>query len=243
MLSFVLKKLVGTACMPLSATLFFLAAGMIMLLFTRRQIAARISLAAGFLLLLFSSYGILFSWPLEKLENEYPPFDIRTSGTDCKWVVVLAGGPDETMVRLIEGIRIMRDIDGSKLVVSGGRVFGPVPSARIMADAAQGLGVDPSNIVLEDISRDTKDEAMIIRDIVQKDAFVLVTSAYHMPRSMALFQGQGLNPVPAPTQYFTSEKKNLDPWTFFPSTENLRKAEVVVHEILGLIAAGIMGQI
>lgn len=243
MILFVLKKLIGLACMPLSVTLILLAAGMIMLLFTRRQIAARMFLAAGILLLLLASYGILSYWTLVKLENEYPPLAPRSAGPECRWVVVLAGDPDETVVRLVEGIRIMRCINGSKLVVSGGRIFGPVSSARKMADMAMGLGVDPTDIVLEDNSMDTRDEAMMMKNIVRNDVFVLVTSAYHMPRSMALFQGQGLNPVPAPTQYLISEEKSLDPWMLFPSSENLHKAEAAIHELLGLMAAGIMGQI
>lgn len=243
MLLFILKKLIGLLCMPLSVTVIFLTAGMILLLFTRRQIAARIFLVAGILVLLSSSYGILSYWPLEKLEKEYQPFDIRKSGTEYKWVVVLAGDADENIVRLVEGIRIKRAIDGSKLIVSGGRIFSPVSSAERMADTAKGLGIDPTDIVLEDTSKDTKDEARIIKEIVHQDTFVLVTSAYHMPRSMALFQAQGLNPVPAPTQYLLSGEQNLDPWMFFPSTQNLYKTEAVLHEILGLITARIMGQI
>jgi len=243
MISFVLKKIVGLALMPLSVTLILLATGLIMLLFTRRQIAARISLVVGFFLLLAFSYGLLSFWALPRLENEYPPLDIRTVLPGCKWVVVLAGDEDESVVRLVEGIRIMRCISGSKLIVSGGKIFGSVSSAQKMADTAKGLGVDQSDVVMEDTSMDTKDEARLIKDIVQKDAFVLVTSAYHMPRSMALFQGQRMNPVPAPTQYLEPKEKFLNPWMFFPSAGNIYKVEVVFHEVLGLAAAAIMGQI
>jgi uncharacterized SAM-binding protein YcdF (DUF218 family) len=243
MLPFIFKKLIGLLFMPLSLVLVFLLAGIIMLLFTRKQIAARIFLITGCLLLLIFSYGFLLYWPLEKLESEYPPFDIRSSGRDCRWIVVLAGDQDESVVRLVEGVRIHRAIYGSKLIVSGGRIFNPVSAAEKMAHMAMGLGVHPEDIVLEDLSKDTKDEARIIRDMVRQDPFVLVTSAYHMPRSMALFQAQGLNPVPAPTQYFTSGDNNPNPWMFFPNAGNVYTAEIVVHEILGLIAAGIMGQI
>ena len=65
-----------------------------------------------------------------------------------------------------------------------------------MAEAAAALGVDPKDLVLETESRDTEEEASLIQKMVKKDAFILVTSAAHMPRSMTHFRSLALNRYP-----------------------------------------------
>jgi uncharacterized SAM-binding protein YcdF (DUF218 family) len=113
-----------------------------------------------------------------------------------------------------------------------------------MARIATGLGVNPDDIVQENTSRDTKDEARIVRSMIHETPFVLVTSAYHMPRSMALFKAQGMHPIPAPTgHHILSDERHLSPYWFFPSTYNIMEAEIVLHEVLGIISAGIMAQL
>ncbi|NIA11024.1 MAG: hypothetical protein GWP10_15165 [Nitrospiraceae bacterium] len=99
------------------------------------------------------------------------------------------------------------------------------------------------DILLESASKDTKDEAHLIKDIVGNDGFILVTSASHMPRSMALFEKHGMRPIPAPTEYLVKESRKIDPSIFFPSAEGLRKTERAFHEYLGLGWTWLMGQI
>ena len=131
-----------------------------------------------------------------------------------KWVVVFGGGltddfrlsaqeklSSHSLARLIEGIRLHRELPQSKLVLSGGAVFGSQSSARVMAEAAAALGVNPKVLVLETESRDTEEEASLIQRMVKKDRFILVTSAAHMPRSMTHFRKLGLEPIPAPADF------------------------------------------
>jgi uncharacterized SAM-binding protein YcdF (DUF218 family) len=240
---FLLKKIVGLLFMPLSIILILFFAGMILLWFTHRQIMGKIILTITFLLFVLFGYGFLSYVPLEKLERFYPTLDINAAGIkSIRWVVVLAGDENETVIRLAEGIRIQRDIPGARLVVSGGRIFGPESSAERMAGMAADLGVNLSDIVLEDSSKDTKDEARFIRPIVNDDRFILVTSAYHMPRAMGLFRAQGMQPVPAPVAHLVPAENYPNPWMFFPGTEQIHASEVVIHEVLGIITAEIMGQ-
>ena len=103
--------------------------------------------------------------------------------------------------RVVEGVRLYKAIPGSKLLLSGGAVFDPVPEAEVMARIAVLLGVKPQDISLEPDSRDTADEAEIIAKMIGRERFILVTSASHMPRSMALFRKRGLQPIPAPTDF------------------------------------------
>jgi uncharacterized SAM-binding protein YcdF (DUF218 family) len=134
-------------------------------------------------------------------------------------------------------------LPGSKLILSGGGGFDPVPNAKIMADVAMAIGVDRRDLILESVSKDTKDEARLIQKIVGGDRFLLVTSASHMPRSVPLFEKLGMKPIPVPTAHQIIERQAMDPGMFFPSTGNLRKAEMAFHEYLGSVWARIRGQI
>jgi len=232
--------------MPMSILLVLFFFGIITLWSTKRQRAAKIILTLTCLLLVFLSYGFVSYWPLEKLESLYPPLDVKMTGLNkINWVVVLAGDDQETAVRLAEGIRIYRSLPGARLLVSGGKVnpTAPAPASEEMARMAVELGVNPADIVQESISRDTKDEAKIIKSMLGEKQFILVTSAYHMPRSMALFMAQGMRPNPAPTGFLIKEANHLSPVRFFPSAESIHDAELVVHEILGILSARIMGQL
>jgi len=66
---------------------------------------------------------------------------------------------------------------------------------------AVSLGVNWQDIYLDHLSKDSKDQAKEVKKIVGNHRFLLVTSAAHMPRVMALFAKQGLTPIPAPTNY------------------------------------------
>ena len=119
----------------------------------------------------------------------------------------------------------------------------PVPNAKIMADVAEAIGVNKQDLVLESLSKDTKDEARLIQKIVGKDQFILVTSASHMPRSVALFKKHGMHPIPAPTDYFVKKRQRVSPGIFFPSAGDLYKTERAFHEYLGMVWAKLRGQI
>jgi uncharacterized SAM-binding protein YcdF (DUF218 family) len=131
----------------------------------------------------------------------------------------------------------------SKLVLSGGIVFDPKPEARTMFAVASALGVNQVNITLDIASKDSKDQALRIKEITGNERFVLVTSASHLPRAMALFQAQGMNPIPAPTDFWLKESQSVNPGDFFPRIGNLKKMERAVHEYLGILWAKLRGQI
>jgi uncharacterized SAM-binding protein YcdF (DUF218 family) len=79
-----------------------------------------------------------------------------------------------------------------------------------MASVSRFMGVPKDNMIIEEASKDTKDQARLIKPIVGTAPFVLVTSAIHMPRSMALFEKLGMNPIPAPAgNHLTGENAFL----------------------------------
>ena len=253
---FLLKKIIAPFFFPLSLCLEFLLIGIFLPCFTRRQRTGKTLVCLGIVLLVVFSYPPFPDMSLRSLEYRYASLGDVSPFSDIKWVVVLGGGHDSdpklpitaqlsesSLSRLIEGIRIHKLLPESRMLLSGGAVFDPMPEAKTMAGVAEVMGITESRLVLEALSRDTKDQARFIHKIVGEEKFILVTSASHMPRSMALFQKLGMNPIPAPTDYCVQKRKRIDPGAFFPNIGSLSKMERVFHEYLGLGWARLSGQI
>ena len=253
---FLLKKIISPLFLPVPLCLEILLTGLVLLWFTRRQKLGKIVVSIGVILFATLSYDAIPNNFLRPLEYKYPPLLKLEDVHDIKWVVVLGGGHQSdpgipstsqlsnvSIARLVEGIRLYKMLPGSKLILSGGSAFDQVPDAKILQDCALAIGVHKKDLVLESVSKDTKDEARLIKEIVGNDGFVLVTSASHMPRSMALFEKRGMHPIPAPTEHLAKESQKISPGMFFPSADGLKKAERAFHEYLGLGWAWLMGQI
>lgn len=252
---FLLKKIVAPLLLPLSICLEILLVGLWLLLFTRKQKTGKAIILLGIASLILFSYAPVADVALRSLEYRYPPLVDVLPFSDVAWVVVLGGGhhsdstlpvtsqlSESSISRLAEGIRIHRLLPESRLLLSGGAVFDPVSEANVMAEVAGTMGIEGNKIILEERSRDTKDQARFINEIVRDKRFVLVTSASHMPRSMALFEKLNMNPIPAPTDYLVKKRQKIGPGLFFPNVESLRKMERVFHEYLGLGWARLRGQ-
>jgi uncharacterized SAM-binding protein YcdF (DUF218 family) len=247
---FLLKKYLTPLFYSLSVTTILLFVGMCLLLFTRRQKAGKFMTAAGTFLILILSLGPLPDMMLAHLENTYPPFLLEAPGAQAassKWVVVLGAGvktdaalplvdqmAPASLVRLIEGIRIHKKIPGSKLILSGGVIYNNDPETKLMEKIARTMDVNPKDIVLESKSRDTEEQAQQIVSIVNKDPFILVTSAFHMSRSMTLFKKYGAIPIAAPVNRITSIRTVFHPSMLYPSSGGFQKADIAIHEYLGI---------
>jgi len=253
---FLLKKIVSPLLYPLPLCIEILFLGLIVLWFSRKQKTGKVVVSLGVALLATLSYDAVSDALLRPLEYHYDSPGNLEELSDAKWVVVLGGDhisdsrvpitsqiSGSSLVRLIEGIRLHKLLPGSKLILSGGAGFDPVPNAKVMADVAMAIGVDGKDLILEPVSRDTMDEARLIQKIVGGDRFILVTSASHMPRAVPLFKKLGMKPVPAPTGHQVRERQGMSPGMFFPSADNLQKAETAFHEYLGSVWAKIRGQV
>ena len=251
---FVLKKIITLLLMPMSLCLGVLGAGILLLWVRRRIGAAKIVLTLGFLVLTALSFSAVANQLIKPLETWYPPLLDTSTLKDVKWVVVLGGGHssspelppnsqifNSSLSRIVEGIRIHRALPESKLILSGGAVFDPVPEAVTMAAVARMLGVSPDGMVLESQSQDTGQQSQFVQGIVQNEQCVLVTSAIHMPRAMLVFEKKGLRPIPAPTDFGYWMRKENSPGQFFPRAGELRKVEAALHEYLGLLWARVTG--
>lgn len=258
---FLLKKFIATMVMPLPLTLALIGAGAALLLFTKRSGAGKTLVAAGWLILLVLSYNRAGDALVGSLERAYPPVAPgETAGVahdllGVRRIVVLGGGNTNdpglpstsevsgpSLVRLCEGIRLHRMIPGSILVLSGGSGFDTSTDASAMRRVAIGLGVPAQEIETEGDSKDTDDQARILAPRLRGERFLLVTSASHMPRAMALFTKLGARPVAAPTDYLIRPSEPFRPSRLFPTVEGLRKSEIVVYESLGRLWSFLRGK-
>ena len=253
-MAFLLKKIVGLLVQPLSIILLLLLAGLILLWKRPDRRWGRYLTLAGTLLLLLASLQIT-PWLLGRaLETRFEPYEAEATRPTPEFIVVLGGGTNDdatlplsarlapvALARVVEGVRIAGLHPEARLVLSGGYVFTTVSEAEVASDVVQMIGMDPARIITESQSRSTEDQAVAVRNIVRDRPFVLVTSAIHMPRSMALFRGQGMEPVPAPTAHTFGKGFNEGPQSFLPSARHVRALETVMHELYGIAWAWLRG--
>jgi uncharacterized SAM-binding protein YcdF (DUF218 family) len=255
---FLFKKIVGPFFFPLSLCLEIFLIGLFLLWLTRKKKAGKIFVSVGVILLILCTYGAIPRLLLKPLEYRYPPLLSVKDLPEIRWIVVLGAGHTSdprmpansqlyhsSLARLVEGIRLHYSLPGSKLILSGGALYDPVPESEVLADVALALRVDKQNLILESLSKDTEEDAILIQKMVGKDAFVLVTSASHMPRAMGLFRKLGMHPIPAPTDYGIKESlgEEINPGMFFPGSTDLQNAEAAVYEYLGLAWAKLRNRI
>ena len=99
------------------------------------------------------------------------------------------------LMRLAEGIRILRMYPGSKLILSGYAAGSEVSNARMMAKVALALGVAKPDIILLETAKDTWEEARQAAAFVNNKNLIVVTSASHMKRALNEFYSAGLNHI------------------------------------------------
>ena len=93
-----------------------------------------------------------------------------------------------------------------------------------MARVALIMGVNPPDIILESASRDTEEQARLIKPMVGREKFFLVTSASHLPRAMAMFHKLGLEPVAAPVGHLVQQAPHWSPGSLFPASGGLQNS-------------------
>lgn len=149
------------------------------------------------------------------------------------------GRPSEDMCsRLLTAVRAQRQLK-VPVIVSGGSVFAGQPAeAPVVRRFLLDLGVPSEQILIEAKSRDTKENAGYCREIIRSKGFrrpLLVTSAYHMPRSLVAFRTAGLAVTPLPAQFVTGGN-GLRHWSrWLPDAGALHGSAKALREYLGLL--------
>ncbi|PTY01107.1 ElyC/SanA/YdcF family protein [Opitutus sp. ER46] len=253
---FWLKKVIAYVLMPIPACFALLGVG-VALLWTRRGArAGRMILTVAVLLLLVLGNGFVSTWLIRPLETQYPAAPDVTAGAaippalaSCQFVIVLGGGnldladvPALTRLsgsafqRLTEAVRLLRFLPHARLVVSGPadpRLPDRPTHATMLERAAISLGVDPGRIVRIEHARDTEDESRAVRKLAGPAPVALVTSAWHMPRSMALFRSAGVNAIACPTDYKMASYNDFHWRDCLWNVDSLERSTLAVRERIG----------
>lgn len=252
---FQLTKLMGGMLMPLSIILIILIIALILLMLTRKRRTGLFILTTGTILLLVLSVPPLSQRALLTLEQTYP---ILETPPDAQWIVVLGGGSrgndnwppatrlgESSLYRIAEGVRLAKLLPDARIITSGGCGNEDISTAHLMKQTAVSWGIDPERIIVHSTPRNTAQEALEVASIADtKDVIILVTSAFHMQRSMALFQGRGVSAVPAPAGHLIDPApQNRHIGHFLPSSGNLKYAEIFLWEKIGKAWAFLRGQI
>ena len=133
----------------------------------------------------------------------------------------------------------------AKIVFTGGtttlNLFDAEPTEAIEANKLLvELGVDPGRIILEDRSHNTVENARFSAAIVHPERsqpWLIVTSAFHMPRAMGVFRNAGFDAIAYPVAYRTPWQWDFDP------ARNLRIFEIAMREWIGLLVYWATGRI
>jgi len=252
---FFLKKLLGEFLLPLPICLTLLGVGVGLLWRGRAVRAGKVLVTLGTVFLAAFSLGVSADLFVLPLESAYPPRPGGDFPEGIKWVVVMGGGHrsspdyppasqmgDSALRRLVEGISLCREIPGSRLLFSGGKVFQPVSCAALMAQLSADLGVDSESIVLDERARDTWEETSYIQERIGTEPFIVVTSASHMPRTVSMMRKRGMKPIPVTTDHraIPETAAFLD---HLPGSDDIGKVESAFHEYLGLFWARIWNQV
>ncbi len=251
--------------MPLPFAVLAAVLGLGLLWFTRRQRLGKVLVTGGVLAGLLLAYTPIAAPLLSWLEHDYPALlnpqaasaAAQAAGRPLRFIVVLGGGhnvdPDlpvtdhlgtGAQTRVLEAVRLHRALPDTKVLFSGGYPMAGVSHAEAMARVAEVMGMPRSTMVLEEKSIDTETETVAIRDLVQQQRFILVTSATHMRRAMGLFKRAGFDPVAAPCGFSTTGNVHLHTMDFvFPDPGNILATETVARESLGYLWSRIRNRI
>ena len=244
----VFSKLVIWFLSPLGAA--FCLAGLALALAWRRRLRSSMALAVlAFVWLWAWSMPMLSHLLGNSIEQQYPQMPIAALAK-AQAIVVLGGAVsppplggseidlDSAADRVWYAARLFHAGKAPMLILSGG--YDPerhaYSEARAMAAFLTDLGVPDRAMVLEEQSRNTRQNAAYSAALLKArgiDRILLVTSALHMPRAFALFTAQGLQVIPAPTDFEASQAPPPGVLAWLPDALALDGSGRAMKELVG----------
>ncbi len=254
----VLAKTIALATTPLFWTMLGMAWAWWIL--PRRPTAARCALALLAALLVALGWRPLVNPVLAHLENQYTEWPLDAPlPADIAGVIVLGGASaagylaqahpqpqlESAAERMIASAALVRQNPQWPLLFTGGEgqlwATGPSEAERARAAFAQ-LGVAPHALRLEDASRNTYENAVFsarLPGIEPQRRWLLVTSAWHMPRAMASFRAAGWNVTAYPVDHRSAPEV---PWAEYDWIQGLALWQLALREYVGLLAYRLLGR-
>ena len=253
-----LSKISNLLAQPLNLALVLLISGL--LWGEKKPRPARRLLFAGVLVLALTGMRPLSDTLLSSLERQSPEVPANADLSGYAGVVVLGGSLDSGRIaqhyqqpllngsaeRLTMAMALWRRNPALRIVFTGGEgeLFGTGPAESERARrffASQGL--PPEALTLESRSSNTYENAVFTRalpGVHPQQRWLLVTSAGHMPRSLAVFRKAGWNVTPYPVDFRTA---GLAPWSDYSLREGADQWEAALHEWMGIAAYRLLGRI
>jgi len=254
---FYAAKIFGFFAIPSN---FVILAGIVgaLLLRTRWWRAGRVLAVGSLLLLAVMGLSPVGNALIVPLEDRFPPWDDRRGAPHG--IVVLGGAvtPDvsharktvalnEAAERLTVVAELARRYPDTRIIFSGGSaalLFEERPEAEFALRLLESLGVARGRVVAEDRSRNTIENARFSRELAQAkpgERWLLVTSAYHLPRAIGAFRQAGFPVEAYPVDWRTRGAPDvLRP---FPTLgDGLRRTDTAVREWVGLLAYWLSGR-
>lgn len=254
---FVLSKILGFVAFPSNAIALACGLGLCLTAIRWRRTGLGL-LTAGIAALLIFGYSPLSNVLLLTLSERFPPWHFDGRAPDG--IIILGGSIqpplsvarqtveiDGAAERVIGGLELAQRFPEARVVYSGGSgqlTEGSAREAPIAGSLFERFGITPERIVLENESRTTYENARFSRELVAPkpgERWLLVTSAYHMPRSIGVFRKAGFEVEPYPVDWRT--RGWIDAWRPFNRlTTGLACADIAVHEWVGLLAHWMAGR-
>jgi uncharacterized SAM-binding protein YcdF (DUF218 family) len=147
--------------------------------------------------------------------------------------------------RVLETVRLYRLIEPAWVISSGGKVHeGDIAPATglAMSRLLHQLGVPLERIVTQTVSRNTHEESVAVASLLPKlevDHLIVVTSDFHMRRTLGAFRAAGIHGIPAVVRDPFPPRSYRD-W-IVPSEAGLLSANLLMHEVLGVAYYAVRG--
>ena len=256
---FLLSKIIWFCLKP--STLIAVTLGIGLYQLTRQRIVSGRRWVTGALAaLLICGLSPLSDMLFSTLEHRFPRPDLSAPGTHVDGIIILGGSEDgrinvmrelmslnESAERMTEAVALSRQFPASRVVFTGGShavLMTKTPEGQRAQRFLTALGVDPARQIIEDKSRNTYENAVFTKAMVQikpGERWLLITSAWHMPRSMGIFRKAGLDVIPWPVDYRAPEGAGL----FMPQpsiAQGLIRLDTISKEYFGLLVYWLTGR-
>lgn len=255
---FILSKILGALAQPLAwvAALLFLG----LILFSRRPRLARRLMGTALALLLLMGWQPLPDLLIRHLEQQYAEISPQADLRSYVGVIVLGGATESGHVaqahaqpllngaaeRMTAPVATLLRNPHLRVVFTGGEgaLLGTGPTEAGRAQVFfESMGLPGKHVEYESASRTTYENALLTAQLPGMDKtqrWLLLTSAWHMPRSMATFLKMGWNVTAYPVDFRTAASTR---WTEYSLQDGVDRWQLALHELLGLAAYRATGRL
>jgi uncharacterized SAM-binding protein YcdF (DUF218 family) len=247
-----LLKIAAIPLYPVGLSITLLIVGSIFIVRRRMKIGTIFALAALACMILFSSTFVSRAL-MRGLETQY---EQKTDYPQVSAIVLLTGSPQPPIPprhyveagaaadRMLHAVRLLKQGKAPVLVITGTCASCIGKRTDTEASLTKQLiselcSAKDEQIVLEEQARTTREHGIYCKKLFEDHhwakSVILVTSAYHMPRSVAIFKKQGFTVFPAPTDFHFDNTIIKSVYDFFPTSTALDLSTTALHEYYGMI--------